>query len=399
MELLLLELFSILSLTMAILMIPFEVTPLEGILLLVFYMAVLWVFAKKGVRKKPWSLLLLPLFFLPLTMTYSMERLYFTLAFTGIMYVYYDGKLGELDPMDLALRFKVSYGLLLLFAGVSFLAEGLRWILYRNLPFLLLFFFSTIILSTSLRHQQAGIDPRKSRQKILVYLLMASIFSLVFGLEGLRGGFLSFMGIMGNWIFQGLYYVIYPVAYGVFYVLTRLGRFYGLGQFQGGQGGEPEDFTEDLEYTMHELRDHPVLNALMSFGVLVLVLYLLYRFFKGRKEKVVSGLAYEEEREFLKEKKRPRLLRRKEKIPKELRERMRYYYRQYLRSLKKELPISSSWTSEEIAKEASRKEPQEHSAIRSRYVAVRYGQEEVHEPMVEDFRRWVKEVEDRHEEK
>lgn len=203
MELLLLELFSILSLTMAILMIPFEVTPLEGILLLVFFMAVLWVFAKKGVRKKPWSLLLLPLFFLPLTMTYSMERLYFTLAFTGIMYVYYDGKLGELDPMDLALRFKVSYGLLLLFAGVSFLAEGLRWILYRNLPFLLLFFFSTIILSTSLRHQQAGIDPRKSRQKILVYLLMASIFSLVFGLEGLRGGFLSFMGIMGNWIFRG----------------------------------------------------------------------------------------------------------------------------------------------------------------------------------------------------
>ena len=185
MELFLLELLRVFSLAISILMIPFEVDPWEGFLILFYSLGISSLFLWKKWRKKPWNLLLVPVLFLfPLLLAFSAERVYFSIAYAGILYVYYDVRLGILDPKDLSQRFKISYGLLLFFGAAASMAEGVRWILLKNLPFLLLYFFSTILLSVAVRHQEAGIDPKKSRNRILLYLLVSILVSAVLGNGG-----------------------------------------------------------------------------------------------------------------------------------------------------------------------------------------------------------------------
>lgn len=391
MALLLLELLRVFSLTMSILMIPFEVDPWEGFLILFYSLGISSLFLWRKWRKRPWNLLLVPLFLLlPLLLASTAERVYFAILYTGVLYVYFDVRLGILDPKDLSQRFKISYGLLLFLGVTASMTEGVRWILLKNLPFLLLYFFSTILLSVALRHQEAGIAPKKSRNRILLYLLVSILFSAVLGTEEARDLFYTLLQQVGFVLLSLLSYIVYPFAF-VFYALfSRLKGFFRPPQFDDSQGAElGEGFQEEFSSFVENAREYPALRTLLSLLLILSFLYLLYRFLRKRGEKPVEGLEYTEQRESLREHKAQRRKAVREKEPDGLYEKLRYRYRNYLWKLRKEMEIHLYDTAEEIAQRAEEVSSKEHVKIRKIYQEVRYGERTVTIELLNDFSKYL----------
>ncbi|SFN86647.1 hypothetical protein [Proteiniclasticum ruminis] len=398
MALLLLELLRVFSLTISILMIPFEVDPWEGFFILFYAVGISSLFLWRKWRKRPWNLLLIPLLFVfPLLLAFTTERAYFSIAYTGVLYVYYDVRLGILDPKDLSQRFKISYGLLLFLGVTASMAEEVRWILLKNLPFLLLYFFSTILLSVALRHQEAGIDPKKSRNRILLYLLVSILLSAVLGTEEARNLFYTFLQQVGFVLVSLLSYIVYPFAFAFYALFSRLKGFFRPPQFDDSQGAElGEDFQEEFSSFVENAREYPVLRTLLSLLLILAFLYLLYRFLRKKGEKPVEGLEYIEQRESLKEHKVQRRKTVREKEPDGLYEKLRYRYRTYLLKLRKEMEIHLYDTAEDVAVRAEEVSSKEHVKIRKIYQEVRYGERIVTRDLLDDFSSYL---EDNHNEK
>lgn len=393
MELLLLELLRVFSLAISILMIPFEVDPWEGFLILFYSLGISSLFLWKKWRKKPWNLLLVPVLFLfPLLLAFSAERVYFSIAYAGILYVYYDVRLGILDPKDLSQRFKISYGLLLFFGAAASMAEGVRWILLKNLPFLLLYFFSTILLSVAVRHQEAGIDPKKSRNRILLYLLVSILVSAVLGTEESRNLFYTLTQEVGLGLLTLLSYLVYPFAFVFYAMFSRLKGFFRPPQFDDSQGAElGEDFQEEFSSFVGNAREYPILRTLLTLLLILVFLYLLYRFLRERGEEPVEGLEYLEQRESLKNHKTQRRKAFRGKEPEGLYEKLRYRYRAYLLRLRKKMEIRPYDTAEDVAVRAKEVSSKEHMKIRKMYQEVRYGERTVTKDLLNDFSKYVEE--------
>lgn len=389
MELLLLELLRVLSLTLSILMIPFEVGPWEGLLILLYTMVVLSLFLWKKIRKKPYSLALIPLVAgMPLMSFFTKERVYFSLLYSGILFVYYEVRLGILDPKDLSQRFKVSYGLLLLFGLAAASSSGIRWILLQNLPFLLFYFFTTILLSASLRHKEAGIDPKKSRVKIVRYLLISIVGAVFLGTVEVRTFILEASQKIGELILILVFYIVYPVAYAVFYLIKKFYRAPDL----TGAGAVPvgEGLQEEFGEALGKAREHPALTTILSLLLIIAFIYLIYRFLRKKGEKEVEGLEYIEERQSLKGEK-PRKKRIKEKEPQEIYEKFRFRYKRYLMALKKQMEIRASDTARDVAVRAQNISSKNHNRIMKDYQEVRYGEKAVTDEVLETFSRYLEE--------
>lgn len=395
MELLLLEILRIVSLTVAVLMIPFEIPGWEGVLLLFYTLGVCFLFLWRRWRKRPVNLWMVVLLLLPLSASITVERTYFYLIFTGVVYLYFDVRLGILDPQDLSQRFKISYGLLLFSGVVAVLAEGIRWILLRNLSFLLLYFFSTILLSASMRHKEAGVDPKRSRSKMVLYLFVSLFAAVLLGSGEARRLGISALQQLGSLMLTLLSYLLYPIAFVFYGIFSGLRRFFRPPDFENLPGADPgEGFQEEYSALSREVRDLPMLKTVLSVLLLVAALYLLYRFFRRKGEKPKEGLAYIEEREYLKDRKARRKRIKKEEEPEEAYEKLRYRYRTYLAALRNQMEIRPSDTAADISDRAKKITGQQHERIRDAYQEARYGAQEVTEERVREFMTFMEETKD-----
>ena len=207
----LLELFSIVTLTFSVLIVLFEVPQIKGVILLVYVMTVSALFLLKKVEGRFGELFMGALFFLPYFTKMTQENAYFTVIYTVIFTLYFYRKMGTLYPEDLSLRLKISYVFMILGALLGIWRESWREMILAALPFMLLYFFVTIILTTSIRHRQAGLEKNRNRRNILFYLGLTSVLSLAASIEEFRNvflmGFRSFSGVFSDIFFKALYLI------------------------------------------------------------------------------------------------------------------------------------------------------------------------------------------------
>lgn len=387
---LILELISIIALTFSLLTVLFEVDQLHGILLFLYIVLILGFFLWKNLEEKYSFPLLGMLLFLPWILIRTQEYAFFTILYTAVFTLYYHRKLGRLYPEDLSLRFRVTYGILLVITLIGTMTDFMGALVVRALPYMLLYFFSTIILTTSLRHRQAGLDAKKTRRNIMLYLSVTSLLSLVATIEQLREGALYILSVIFEVFLGILYYGVYPLVYVIFWFYNKVIAL--VRRIPPGEEPQEEQalesFTDAFQESVGEIRSTPILETLIPIMFLLVILYFIVRFMKGRTGKKSAELPFEEVREFILEERDKGRRKRREKMPEHPKEQIRFYYRKYLREIGKHEKINRSDTAsivEEKGKAYFTKSPE----IRALYSSLRYTEKQADGKMVEQFRGYL----------
>lgn len=390
MEMMLLELFSIVSLTFSVLIVLFEVPQVKGVILLVYVMAVSALFLWKKVEGRFGALFMGTLFFLPYFTEVTQENAFFTVIYSVIFTLYFYRKMGTLYPEDVSLRLKISYVFMILSALLGIWRESWRGMILAALPFMLLYFFVTIILTTSIRHRQAGLDENRNRRNILFYLGLTSVLSIAASIEEFRNiflvGFRSFSGIFSDIFFKALYLI----ASVVFFFYEKLISFIkNLPKNQNPENAAPpEGFGESFEETVAEIQSSPLMENLFSILMILIIVYVLVKFIRGRRGKRNEELPYEEVREFIMNEKDSGRRKRREKYPTEYREQIRYYYRIYLQNLAGKVKLEKYDTSLTVRDKGER--VHEHNEeIRNIYAEHRYTDRSADESVVRKLKEYV----------
>lgn len=394
MEMLILELISILSLTFSLLTVLFEVPALRGIALFLYVVLVFCFYLWKKPEGKFSQGVLVALLCFPWLLERTQENAFFTALYTTVFILYYYRKLGRLYPEDLSFRFRVTYGILFVITLIGTGNDFMGRLVGRALPYMLLYFFTTVILTTSLRHRQAGLDQKKTRRNIFFYLSLTSVFSLVVTIGELRSGALEMFRFLYEAFLGVLYYVAYPIVYAGFWIFMKFIDL--LRSLPPGEEPQEEQalesFTDAFQESVQEIRSTPLLDTLIPLIMVLVVIFLIVRFMKGRRGKMSQELPFEEVREFILDEREKGRRGRREKLPRTPREKIRFYYRRYLRSIRQHVNIEKSDTSLIVA-EKGKEIFHRSQEIRSIYASIRYSDRKADEKMVETFRDFVEEEE------
>jgi len=393
MEMLILELISIVTLTFSVLIVLFEIEQLKGILLFIYIVLIFSFYLWKNIKGNYATLLMMVLFALPWILERTQENAFFTILYTVVFTLYYHRKLGTLYQEDLSLRFRITYGLLFIVALIGTMNSFIGRVVVTALPFMLLYFFSTIILTTSLRHRQAGLNEKKTRRNIMLYLSITSVLSLLASVVELRDAFLGILKLMYGGILGLLYYVVYPIAYVGFWIFNKVIAL--VNKLPAGEEQEEqalESFTDAFQESVGEIRSTPFLSALIPFILLLVIVFLIVRFMRGRKKHKSQELPFEEVREFILDERSKGRRKRRERLPEDPKGQIRYFYRKYLREIEKHTKIEKSDTSF-IVEEKGRAYHKKNAEIRNVYTGIRYTEKLADEKMVETFKEFVEEKE------
>ena len=390
MEMMLLELLSITTLTFSVLIVLFEVPQVKAVFLLVYVMSISALFLWKKIGGRFGALLMGALFFLPFFTKVTQENAFFTVIYAVIFTLYYHRKMGTLYPEDLSLRLKISYVFMILGAVLGLWRQSWREMILAALPFMLLYFFATIILTTSLRHRQAGLDKSRNRRNILFYLGLTSVFSLVASIEEFRNIFvLSFRAFTG--VFSDIFFkVLYLIASVVFFFYEKVINFIrNLPRNQDPENvAPPQSLGESFEETVAQIERSPFMDNLFSILLILIIIFVLVKFIRGRRGKRNDELPFEEVREFIMEEKDSGRRKRKDKFPSEYRDQIRYYYRMYLRNLSRKVKLEKYDTTLTVSEKGE--EVHEHNEeIRRIYAEHRYTDRSADEVIVKKLKEFI----------
>ncbi len=384
METIILELLSLVTLLFTVLSLIFSFSEVKIFLLFIYVLAVCSLFALKKLQGR-WLILLPMVLIMPFFLEITWENGFLTGIYTLSLLYYFVRGLGKLYHEDLMGRFKIFYALMILIAILGLLIPRFNGWVLRSIPYMLLYFFVTIILSTSLRHQAAGIGPKKNRQRLFLYLSLALIFSIIFGLSQVRAGIFIFLSILGKYFKQVLFLLINPVIFGISWVFVKI---LGLISVPLNMEYEEEEVLGQIEggitKTAKFVKESPLIELFFTLIVGVIILFLAYRFIKAMTEKKIE-LPYEEQRDFIIASTDKTKRNRRDKLPSDPKGQLRYYYRQYLRQLNKKIPLEKQDTSQSI-EEKGRDIFKQNEEIRNLYIKYRYTDLEVSGEVVEDMK-------------
>ncbi len=393
MELLILELLSIITLTFSLLTVLFEINQLKGILLLIYIVLIFSFYLWKKLESKYSALGMMILFSLPWLLERTQENAFFSILYTVVFTLYYYRILGRLYPEDLSLRFRITYVLLFSLALLGTASDFIGRLVLTALPFMLIYFFATIILTTSLRHRQAGLDEKKTRKNIMLYLSVTSLLSVVISVEEVRGIFLTALKILFDGFFGLLYYVIYPLAYGGFWIFSKVIAL--VKRLPAGEENQEqqalESFTDAFQESVGEIKSTPIINTLIPLILLLLIVFLIVKFMKGRKGNRSKELPFEEVREFILEGRDKGRRKNKERLPEDPKGQIRYFYRNYLKEIDRHTKIEKSDTSFTV-EEKGKAYYQKSAEIRDLYTELRYTERKADEKMVKKFKEYIDEA-------
>ncbi len=390
METMILELLSVVSLLFSVLSLFFGFSDMRIVFLFAYVLGISSLFLWNRFRGK-WIALLPTMLILPFFLEITWENGFFVGIYTLILLYYHVKVLGKLDHEDLISRFKMIYVLMILTMFLGLLMPRLNGLVLRSIPFMLIYFFTTIILSASLRHEAAGIDPRKNRQKVILYLSLALFFSITIGVRQVRGVIFSFFNMVGGLFQRILFMMIYPVIYGISWVFTKI---MGLISVPLNMEYEEEEvlgqIEEGITQTAEMVKESRFIEIIFALGVGALILFFVFRYIKAMTDKKPTELPYEEQRDFILASTDKAKRKRRDKFPSDPKGQMRYYYRQYLRQLSKKTSLEKQDTSLSI-KEKGKDVLNQNEEIRNLYIKYRYTDLEVNAKVVEEMKSFSKE--------
>lgn len=392
MDLIIIELLSVVSLLLALLLLFSRTVAMGEALLLLLWC--LTFFAAYHRLRNRWTFfhLMAPLAFLPLLFRNIEEGLPFYLLLLLPVFFYVHTSLGQAVHERITRRFRWSYSVLFLVTLLGMGFPSFREELTSSLPFVVLHLFSTILLTSALRHRTAGIDRRKSARRTYGFLFLAFLLSAMGGITPVRNTIFQALQTaydgMSNLLIRLAFLFVWTVGTVIFRVAALI--FHKV-EFEGG----PMEYYGDVAFGTEGsdaliLREqHPLVNLLLSLVLFSILAFVIFKVLLSAGRRRVEGMDYKEEREFLNRRTRPRRSHRREKLPTSLRGQIRYYYRRYLEHLQQSaIPLAPSDTALDVARKDALHQAHAEE-IRALYVKARYSDLPVDATDVETFKDWV----------
>lgn len=375
MQLMILEVLSFVSFYLMILLVFFQV---EGVwsIPIYLYSALVLLFFQGKCKKRNWktTVLLGVSLSLPMFLYFTLERVLFTLLFAiGCIY-YYEKFMGRLEMEERAGRFKVHYSIMtvLVFAGI--LVKPVQEKMLSILPFMMLYLFSEILLSVTLRQSAYGTTSKKNNRRIYVFLILAMVLSLIISVEGIRIQLLYGTGVLFGLLQKALFFLLYPLLYVGLWIFTASGRrlmeVFSDSYVEQEIPGASPGIGEEIKMAQNS----DLWGFVLGAGLLVVIMVIGYFVYKKRRVDNYSRRPLNEKREYLISKETLFNRKKRDRFPSGYNDQIRYYYRKYLRKIKKNRMLEVSDTSQSISLKGDGV-TLNNDEIRDLYIQFRYGGE------------------------
>lgn len=375
MQLMILEVLSFVSFYLMILLVFFQV---EGVwsIPIYLYSALVLIFFEGKCKKRNWktTVLLGVSLSLPMLLYFTLERVLFTLLFSiGCVY-YFEKFMGRLEMEERASRFKVHYSIMtvLVFAGI--LVKPVQEKMLSILPFMMFYLFSEILLSVTLRQSAYGTTSKKNNRRIYVFFILAMVLSLIISVEGIRIQLLYGASIIFGLLQKALFFLLYPLLYVGLWIFTASGRrlmeVFSDSYVEQEIPGASPGIGEKIKMAQNS----DLWGFVLGAGLLVVIMVIGYFVYKKRRVDNYSRRPLNEKREYLISKETLFNRKKRDRFPSGYNEQIRYYYRKYLRKLKKSRMLEVSDTSQSISIKGDGV-TQNNDEIRDLYIQFRYGGE------------------------
>ncbi len=375
MQLVILEIFSFVSFYLMILLVFFQVDVVWSIPIYL-YSALVLLFFQGKCKKRNWrtTVLLGVSLSLPMLLYFTLERVLFTLLFTMGCIYYVEKSMGRLEMEERASRFKVHYSIMTVLAFAGILVKPVEEKIMSILPFMLFYLFSEILLSVAFRQSVYGTISKKNNRRIFIFMTLAVLLSLIISVEGIRIQLLYSAGIVFSFVQKALFFLLYPLLYVGLWIFTASGR--RLWDAFSDSDVEPEipGASPSIGEEIRSAQNSAVLEMVLGAVLLVVILITGYLIYKKRRGNRYSIRHLQEKREYLISKENLFNRKKRDRFPSGYNDQIRYYYRKYLRKLKKNRMLEVSDTSRSISIKGDGV-TLNNDEIRDLYIQFRYGGE------------------------
>lgn len=375
MQLKILEVLSFVSFYLMILLVFFQVDGVWSIPIYL-YSALVLLFFQEKCKKKNWktTVLLGVSLSLPMLLYFTLERVLFTLLFAiGCIY-YFEKFMGRLEMEERAGRFKVHYSIMtvLVFAGI--LVKPVQGKMLSMLPFMMFYLFSEILLSVTLRQSAYGTASKKNSRRIFIFMTLAILLSLIISVEGIRIKLLYSAGILFGLLQKTVFFLLYPLLYAALWIFTASGRrlmeVFSDSDVEADIPGASPGIGEEIR----SAQNSDLWGFVVGAGLLVVIMVVGFFVYKKRRADKHSRRPLNEKREYLISRETLFNRKKRDRFPSVYNDQIRYYYRKYLRKLKKNRMLEVSDTSRSISIKGNGV-MQNNDEIRDLYIKFRYGGE------------------------
>ena len=373
MQLMILEVLSFVSFLLMVLLVFFQVELIWS-MPIYLYSALVLLFFQGKCKKRNWktTVLLGVSLSLPMLLYFTLERVLFTLLFAiGCIY-YYEKFMGRLEMEERAGRFKVHYSIMtvLVFAGI--LVKPVQEKILSILPFMIFYLFSEILLSVTLRQSAYGTASKKNNRRIYIFLILAMVLSLVISVEGIRSQLLYCTGILFGLLQKALFFLLYPLLYVGLWIFTASGRrlrdVFDDSYVEQDIPGSYLGIGEEIKMAQNS----DLWGFVLGAGLLVIIMVTGYFIHKKRKMNHYSRRPLNEKREYLISRETLFNRKKRDRFPSGYNDQIRYYYRKYLRKIRKRRMLEVSDTSQSISIKGDGV-TLNNDEIRDLYIQFRYG--------------------------
>ncbi len=375
MQLVILEIFSFVSFYLMILLVFFQVDVVWSIPIYL-YSALVLLFFQGKCKKRNWrtTVLLGVSLSLPMLLYFTLERVLFTLLFTMGCIYYVEKSMGRLEMEERASRFKVHYSIMTVLAFAGILVKPVEEKIMSILPFMLFYLFSEILLSVAFRQSVYGTISKKNNRRIFIFMTLAVLLSLIISVEGIRIQLLYSAGIVFSFVQKALFFLLYPLLYVGLWIFTASGR--RLWDAFSDSDVEPEipGASPSIGEEIRSAQNSAVLEMVLGAVLLAVILITGYLIYKKRRGNRYSIRHLQEKREYLISKENLFNRKKRDRFPSGYNDQIRYYYRKYLRKLKKNRMLEVSDTSRSISIKGDGV-TLNNDEIRDLYIQFRYGGE------------------------
>ena len=385
-DLIILEIISVVSFIYSLIFMFTSFAPINHmIIIFIISILILLVFALNYRKTKlvyPMILLLL----LPIALYEGKTVVFFSFTITIFSYIYIMKSLLKGNHNEYVSKLKITYvlyGFLMLIRTTLYEATGS---ISYALIFIIIYLLSSIILVRIQRHLDSNMDIRKIRKTNIRYFIFIAVGFIIFVFDGVKSYIVDTIQQLIMLMFYPLYWII--------------GSPKGMEDISIENGIILED-TENISKLLPleeigKIGENPGENILINIvdffmkltiiAGIILIIYIIYKLLIKIGDREDQEPEYTEEREFIRKTRKTRKILYREKYPIEANQQIRYYYRNYLRKLKKEdIEILKSDTSLEINKKADNIPKDKAGKIRKIYIKVRYGNKDADKSIVEEM--------------
>ena len=288
-------------------------------------------------------------------------------------------KTGYGDMMD---NFNKSLIIIAIFILFSLLFGKFNMLNKYSSSFMIIYVISSIILMRNLRYFEYNSNFGKINKLSIIYSILIVGISFVLGIEEVRHliatGIKTGFNFIVDVLFKILYWVIIGIGYLGSFISNKVSKVITNEDIKIEQHDSPvtkknQDMSNVKSVNIEWLKT--LLKILLGALIIFLIVYIIIKLFKRRTSVSESREEYEEEKEFIYVKEKG------DKInsiirPKDLNDRIRFYYRKFLKKCKREgMPILDSDTTLDVNHKANESYDDEAlEKIREEYIKVRYGE-------------------------